>query len=150
MNRKRRPRVMVHFFPLSRLKELDGAGTPPHWRACHDGEAFAREHLCLEYERRDGTGDYGGIHVEYVSGGRGPDRDLPLLAASRNALPHFIAVIEGAFALESQLQGSPALCDLSRALDVFRERGTKRRGSVSSSVIKADDLSGSERSSGAG
>lgn len=143
MSRKRRPRVMVNFFPLSRLRKLDGEGTPPHWRSVRETTALAREHLCLEYERRDGTGDYGGIHVEYVSGGRGPDKDLPLLAASRNALPHFIAVVETALALESVLQGDPAICDLSRALDIFRERGAKRGGLASRkrSDMNADDPS---------
>jgi hypothetical protein len=123
MTRKRQPRVMIHFFPLSRLRKLHLEGTAPHWRACHEeATPFSRECRCIEYERADGTGDYGGIHIEDVGGGRGADKDLPLLAAGRNALPHFIAAIEAAFALEAAMPGEPMLSGLSRALDVFRER----------------------------
>ena len=122
MSRKRRPKIMVDFFPLARLKTLHSGGTAPHWRACHETDSCLPEHMCLEYERPDGTGDYGGIHIEHFAGGRGPDRDLPLLAAGRNALPHLIAVLDAAFTLESVMDGEPALSDLSRALDVFRER----------------------------
>lgn len=126
MSRKRRPKVMVDFFPLSRLRALHLDGTPPHWRASHEPPVGQLpEHMCLEYQRPDGTGDYGGVHVEYLAGGRGPDRDLPLLAAGRNALPHFIGALDAAFALESVLRGDPAMAALSRALDVFRERGRR-------------------------
>ncbi len=141
MSRKRRPRVMLHFFPLSRLKKLNAEGTPPPWGPCHGFDPYQREYLCLEYRKPDGTGDFGGIHFERVVGSRDADRDLSLLAAGRNALPHFMAVIEAAFALESQLQGSPALCDLSRALDVFRERRTKRRGLLGRPDMNAEDPS---------
>lgn len=123
MSRKRGPRVMVDFFPLSRLKKLHAEGTPPHWRACHELPfRHIPEHMCLEYERPDGTGDYGGIHVARVVGSRDIDVDLPLLAAGRNALPHLIAAIEAAFMLESRMQGAPGMAALSRALNVFRER----------------------------
>jgi hypothetical protein len=149
MTSKRRPRVMLHFFPLPRLKKLNAEGTPPPWAPCHGFDPYEREYLCLEYRRPDGTGDFGGIHFGPVAGSRDTDRDLALLAAGRNALPHFIAVIEAAFALESQLQGSPALCDLSRALDVFRERRTKRRGSLGRSDMNAEDPSVSREVVGA-
>ncbi len=124
MSRKPRPKIMVDFFPLSRLKKLHSEGTPPHWRAFHELPIFhVPEHMSLEYERSDGTGDLGGIHIESLGGGRGPDKDLPLLAAGRNALPHLIAAIEAAFALESVMQGDARVAALSRALDAFRERG---------------------------
>jgi len=123
MNRKPRPKVMIAYFPLSRLRKLHLEGTAPHWRACHEeATRFSREYRSIEYERPDGTGDFGGIHIEDVGGGRGADKDLPLLAAGRNALPHFIAAIEAAFALEAAMQGEPRLSGLSHALDVFRER----------------------------
>ena len=151
MSRKPRPKIMVDFFPLSRLKKLHSEGTPPHWRAFHELPILhVPEHMSLEYERSDGTGDLGGIHIESLGGGRGPDKDLPLLAAGRNALPHFIAAIEAAFALESAMHDEPMLANLTRALNVFRERKVSAMARKGESNMNADDPSVSREVIGGG
>jgi hypothetical protein len=122
---------MVDYFPLSRLKSLNGAANKPHWRAFNEKGSDGELHAGVEFQRPDGTGDYGGIHLaDMYSFGPSVESNLELLAAARNAMPHMIAAVEAAFNLEAIAPDDPAIAALSRALDVFREKGRVKGPSV--------------------